>query len=242
MPNDIKKLDDGKFSVKLETGETFEGDPLEVTTKMAEAHVNTKKWGQQNKTAAETAQQQFDAYRTAHPEPVAAVAQPNPQDAQLQSYLVEQWAKGLGYKSADEAKAVLGKVVSTSEEVNNQLVASAFLAACPDFPNSPESIEAISKKLDDMKWEFTPQSMIAAHSMIVRENSQDATKGYKPLTSEQINAQWANDMSNASRRGTPPPMVRSNNPENQSGAPSPYTMPLADLRAAAIKQQLEGQR
>lgn len=241
MPNDIKKLDDGKFEVKLETGEVFSGDPLEVTTKMAEAHVSTKKWGQQNKQAADTAQQQFDAYKTSHPDVAPPVVQPNTQDTQLQSYLVDQWAKGLGYKSADEAKSVLGKVVSTSEEVNNQLVASAFLSACPDFPNSPESIEAISKKLDDMKWEFTPQSMIAAHALLTRENAQDATKGYKPLTAEQINSQWANDMSNASRR-VPPPMVRSGNPENQSAAPNPYSMPLADLRNAAIKQQFEGQR
>ncbi len=242
MPNEVKTLEGGKLSVRLETGEVFEGDPLEVTNKMAAAHVETKRWGQSNKQAAETTQQQLDAYKASHPEPVVQSTNANPQDAQLQTYLVDQWAKGLGYQNADEAKAVLGKVVNTTEEVNNQLVASAFLQACPEFPNSPEAIEALSKRIDDMKWDFSPQSMIAAHAMLTRENQSDGTKGYKPLTPEQMNSQWANDMSNASRRGTPPPMVRSGNPENQSGVPNPYAMPLADLRAAAIKQELEGRR
>ena len=39
MPNEVTKLPDGRISAKLETGEVFEGDPLEVTTKLAEAKI-----------------------------------------------------------------------------------------------------------------------------------------------------------------------------------------------------------
>ena len=57
MPNEIK-LENGKLSVKLETGEVFTGDPVTVATKMASAHCSTKRWGQKHRDEKETAQGQ----------------------------------------------------------------------------------------------------------------------------------------------------------------------------------------
>lgn len=230
MPNEVQKLPDGRISAKLETGEIFEGDPLEVTQKMAEAHVNTKRWGQEWKTKAETA---------AAPPPVTPTAQPvDASEKQLQDYLLTQTAKALGYNTADEYKADLQRVKGTADKVNNQLVASEFMALNQDFPNTPEAIDALSKKIDEMHWDFNTQSMTAAHALLVREHAADSKKGYAPLTPEQINSAWANNMQAASRQA-PPPMIKTGNPESALTANDPYAMPLADLRKAAIAAELE---
>lgn len=229
MPNKVEKLPDGKMHIELETGEVFDGDPLEVTNKMAEAHVNTKRWGQDFKAKYEASQQ-----------PVTT----DPQEAQLQNYLLTQTAKALGYNSADEYKADIQRVKKTTDEVNNQLVASAFLAQAPDFPNTRESIDAISKKIDEMGWGFDTQSMIAAHALLVREHASDNTKGYAPLTAEQQNEQWAANL-RASNRPTPPPVIPGASPDAGQQGFNPWdtkSVKLEDLRAAAIRQQLEGKQ
>lgn len=230
MPNKIEKAPDGKISVELETGEKFSGDPLEVTQKMAEAHVSTKRWGQEWKTKAETPPVQTP--------PNAAQPPADANEAQLQQYLLNQTAKGLGYENADQFKADLQMVKGTTAKVNHQLVATEFMALNQDFPNTPEAIDALSKKIDEMKWDFSAQSMTAAHALLVREHSTDDKKGYAPLTAEQINSTWANQMSQANRTQAPP-MLRGNSADlSQSGGVDPYKIPLNDLRAAAIQQEL----
>lgn len=238
MPNKVEKLPDGKMHIELETGEVFDGDPLEVTQKMADAHVNTKRWGQEWKQKAEGSSNHQQPPVTQQP---AAV---DPQQAQLQSYLGDQIAQWAGYKDGNEFLGVLKRVNKTTEEVNNQLVASAFLAQAPDFPNTKESIDAISKKIDEMGWGFDTQSMIAAHALLVREHASDATKGYAPLTAEQQNAQWEAGL-RASNRPTPPPVISGSSPDASQQGFNPWdqkSVPLDQLRAAAIRQQLEGKQ
>jgi hypothetical protein len=221
MPNEIKTLADGKISAKLETGEVFEGDPLEVTAKLAEAQVNTKRWGQEWKAKAE-----------APPVPPTPAIPADQNEAQLQKYLLDQTAKSLGYASGDEYKADLARVKATTEEVNNNLVAASFMAQCQDFPNSKEAIDALSAKIDENHWDFSTQSMIAAHALCLREDK------YKPLSAQDQNATWEQGLRN-SNRGIPPPMIRSSAPDNNNSAPEPWAMKMEDLRAAAIRQQLE---
>jgi len=237
MPNEIKTLENGRISAKLETGEVFEGDPLEVTTKLAEAQVNTKRWGQGFKQELETLKSQ-----PVQPPPATAKPPEDANEAQLQQYLLTQTAKALGYGSADEYKADLMRVKGTTEKVNNQLVATEFMALNQDFPNTPEAIEALSKKIDEMHWDFNTQSMTAAHALLVRENSIDNTKGYAPLTPEQINSAWANNMQQANRQA-PPPMLKTNNPEISSGSgelsyAQLLNLPSSELRKMAIAQEL----
>jgi hypothetical protein len=234
MPNEITKHPDGKITAKLETGEIFEGDPLEVTQKMAEAHVSTKRWGQEWKHKAETPPVQQPPTQQ---QPVV-----DQNEAQLQNYLLTQTAKALGYENADQYKADLARVKGTTEKVNNQLVATEFLALNQDFPNTPEAIESLSKKIDEMHWDFNTQSMTAAHALLVREHAADDKKGYAPLTAEQINSAWANNMQQASRTA-PPPMIHGTSPDaNRANVNEPWNMKMDELRAAAIKQQLEPQR
>lgn len=222
MPNKIEQLEDGKkLKVELETGEVFEGDPIEVTNKMAAAHVSTKKWGQEWKAKAE-------APPVVTPPPVTPNA--NAEELQLQKYLLEQTAKGLGYNSAEEYKADLAKVKSVTERQANQAVAADFIQQCPDFPNSEASIEALKTKMEKMGYDYTPQSMIAAHMLCLREEA------YKPLSVQDQNETWANRMA-ASGRGNPAPMIRSNSPE-QAQTIDLYKEDLNAQRARIIKEQL----
>ena len=97
MPNEIKKLEDGRISAKLETGEVFEGDPLEVTTKLAEAQVNTKRWGQGFK-------QELETLKSTPPPPAATQPPVDANEAQLQQYLLNQTAKAIGYDNGEQFK------------------------------------------------------------------------------------------------------------------------------------------
>src|SRR5262249_12105634 len=42
-------LGNGRMRIKYETGETFEGTPAEIIAATANAHVNTKRWAQQQR-------------------------------------------------------------------------------------------------------------------------------------------------------------------------------------------------
>lgn len=229
MPNQVESLDEGKkLKVTLETGEIFEGDPLEVTNKMAAAHVETKRWGQDWKKKAETPPvvPPVNANQT-------ATNTPTVEETQLRKYLLDQTAQALGYKDGEEYKADLIKAKGVTEKIANQSVAADFISQCPDFPNNDASIEALKTKMEKMGYDYTPQSMIAAHMLCLREES------YKPLSLQEQNQTWANNM-NASNRGTPPPMIRSNSPENQQPVDL-WNEPLDKQRERIIREQLAQQ-
>lgn len=234
-PFTLEKQPDGKVHIKYETGEEFTGDPLEVTQKIAEAHVNTKKWAQGIRAENDTLK---SAPPTTKNDPPPNTPPTDPNESQLQNYLVEQWAKGLGFKDGAEAKAQLGRMTSVTSEVEDNIVATQFLAQCPDFPNTPEAIDALSKKIDQLGGQFRPIDMVAAHSLCVREGT------YKALTAEEINNQWANNMSNASRTAnTPPPPPPPGQAGANQGAPqNEYEMPLDDLRKQILERNAKGER
>lgn len=231
MTNKIEKRPDGQIDVELETGERFSGDPLEVTTKMAEAHVSTKKWGAEWKQKAEAP-------------PAATTPNATPQspadanEAQLQSYLLTQTAKALGYGSADEYKADLAKVKGTVSEVSKSNALQQFFTQHPEFPGTPEANDAIGKIFDEKGWnEMTADNLHFAHLEAIHRHGKDPKQGYEPLSSEAVNSAWANQMSAANRQAAPP-MLRGNNPELSGTNQDAWTMPLADLRKAAIQQEL----
>src|SRR5437016_1134053 len=160
MPNEVKQLENGKLEVKLETGEVFTGDPLEVTNKMAAAHVETKRWGQGFRDQLETLKNQPPVPPAAPPVPT-----PDPNEAVLQNYLLEQTAKALGFSSGAEYKQRMEVANRTIDNLTDQDKAASFMYACPEFPNDQEAIDKLGKKIDELGWDFTPQSMIAAHSL-----------------------------------------------------------------------------
>ena len=235
MPNEVKQLENGRISAKLEDGTVFEGDPLEVTTKLAEAKMNTVRWGQEWKQKAEAVQPV---------QPTPATTQP-PVDAnekQLQEYLLNQTAKALGYNSGEEYKADLAKVKGTTESLETNNAITQFFTNHPEYPGTQDANDVIGKIMEERGWSLTAGNLEAAHLVALDLHKKDAKQGYEPLTAEQINAAWANNMAAASRQA-PPPMLSGNNPELAGGAmDNPYAVPLDQLRKDAIRKQLEGGR
>lgn len=231
-PFSVDTLEGGKVHIKYETGEEFTGDPLEVTQKIAEAHIKTEKWARGVKAENDT----LKATPSAAKPPDAPPADPN--EAQLQNYLIEQTAKGLGYANAEEYKRDLSRVKSVTSEVEDNLVATAFLAQCPDFPNTPEAIDALSKKIDQLGGQFRPIDMVAAHSLCVRDGS------YKPLTSEEQNQGWEQRMTQANnqQRGTPPPPPSGSTPTTGAAETDPWKMSMDDLRKQILERNAKGER
>src|SRR6267142_65900 len=197
MPNEVKDLGDGKLEVKLETGEVFTGDALEITNKMADAHVSTKRWGQGMKTQAENLQAQVNQLSAPPPPPVTPAAQ---EEANLQKYLLDQTAKASGFSNAEEYLGTMKRVVGATENYESQRIAGEFMTRRPDFPNTPEAQEALAQYVQGNGWDFSVPSMLAAHDTLVREGK------YKALTAEEQNAAWSGGLQ-ASNRPKVPPMV-----------------------------------
>lgn len=229
MPNKIEKDAEGNLTVELETGEKFTGDPLAVTQKMAEAHVSTKRWGQEWKQKAET----------------PPVVTPPPTDAanqekQLQEYLLTQTAKSLGYNSGDEFKADLTRVKTSTAEIQKSTALQTFFTSHPEFPGTQQANDAIGKIFDEYGWtDMTSNHLHLAHLEAMNRYQRDPQQGYQALSEKEVSEAWAGRMSQSNRQ--PPPMLRGNSPDiSQGGGKDAWNMPMNDLRAAAIKQQLEG--
>lgn len=242
MANKIEKLPDGKLHVELETGEKFDGDPLEVTTKLAEAQVNTKRWGQEWKSKAETPP-------TPTVTPTATPA-PTAEEKQLQDYLASQLAASLNLKP-EELKS-LPTVLATHQQAvvewrrNNAML--SFQSKHPEFPNSDEASEKLVERAEkDFQVDIdalalaNPEQAAAVLSAAHLACVNDGT--YKPLSSQQINESWAREMVSAGRaQAPPPPMIPSNSPDATTGTNTEWTMKLDDLRNLAIRQELEGRQ
>src|SRR6266850_4488353 len=99
MPNEIKQNEDGSVEVKLETGEVFSGDPLDVINKMGEQHLSTRRWSQNIKAENEN----LKAQRLNPPEPVQPPpSNGNADEVALRNYLGDQFAQSLGFKDGSE--------------------------------------------------------------------------------------------------------------------------------------------
>lgn len=230
----VELRENGEYGLDLETGEKYQGKPEDVLLSVGKSKVDTRRHYEakeaelKKKEDAVAAREEALRQQNTVAQPVTQPA--NQQEADFQKYLLEQTARGLGYNNADEYRAQLQKVVATTGEMENQRIAGDFLTRCQDFPNTPEAIAELSKKLDENKWDYTPQSMIAAHSLCLREDK------YKPLSADEQNASWANQMQ-AANRPTPPPMIRSGSPDSQPKQDDAWSMPLDQLRKAALTQQ-----
>jgi len=228
----VELLANSEYAVELETGEKFTGAAGDVLKKIGEAKVETRRHYEAKEAELKKKEDAVTARELALQQQTT-VAQPTPpanqQEAEFQRYILDQTGKALGYQNGDEYKSHLQRVAQTAGEMENQAIAGNFLNQCQDFPNTPEAIAELSKKLDENKWDYTPQSMIAAHSLCLREDK------YKPLSAEQINASWANNMQ-ASGRQPPPPMIRGGSPDSQPAPDDAWSMPLDKLRKQALAQ------
>jgi hypothetical protein len=115
------------------------------------------------------------------------------------------------------------------EQYKNQNIVSQFFMDHPEYPNTDQANNALETIINRNGWEWTPDSMAAAHALAVQH------RVYQPLTQEEIAA--ANGYAPQVHRPTPPPIPRSNAPDNTQSQSGLWEMPLDQLR----KQILAGQ-
>jgi hypothetical protein len=229
----FENLPDGDVQVKLVTGEIFRGDPIKVTQQIAESNVNTKLWARRKVAEAQQAQ------------PMQVDPQPQeitPPEHTQQNTIAEYWAaeqaqalaKQFGFSGKDEmlqwGENVNQKMASIAQYEDDRL-AMNFASRCPDFPGTPEASDALVSIVQANGWQYNVDSLQAAHLLATRNHV------YEPLSAE---AQQASSGHIPQvHRPSAPPMLQGNNPEIAHAVPSPYDMPMHDLRKAAIRQELE---
>ena len=236
MPQyEVTKLPDGKVNVSFEDGYKLDAaDPLAATEELAKSRADRARVAADYKQQLDATKAELDALKIQQQTVQQQTAhQPEVQtpDAQWQTYILEQTAKGLGYNSAAEYKADLARVKANTEEMNNHIVAGTFMAQHPEYPQTDEAADKLTKLLQENNLPFTPQTLAMGNAYLINQGE------IKPLSAEEQNTAWAGRMQ-AENRQTPPPMIPSGSPDsNPSQQNDPWAMKLDDLRKAALQAQ-----
>lgn len=239
---------DGTAEIKLPTGEVFKGNKDEVIANLAKSKIETRRYADDYKTKYETVQHELDSRQPPPPPPTTGL---DPETKKLGDYLWDTLAKSQFGPNASGQQLVqaLNQQQAAVQKLNEQSAISDFQMKCPDFPNTDAASDAVIERAMrdfnvtdfDQLSQYQPQLatnyMIAAHRACVAEGT------YQPLSREQQLASSDAAALEAQRGGrpSPPPMVPgSGNPEIHDQGQNEWSISLADLRARAIKAQLEG--
>ena len=224
---------DGTFDAKLVTGETFRGfkaqENRDAIRKLAESKVNTRRHyenlaQQQQPTNGQQPQQQ--PANGQHTDPGLTANQP----FDSQAYLREETARAFGFRDAEEMISDYGYMREQAEKYRILELSSSFHSRNQDFPNTDHAVEALEAVCRSNNWDMENiDNLSNAHAVAVRHGL------YQPLSQEQIRASVAGP--EPSHRPVPPPMIKSNAPDNTPVETDLYKIPLDQLR----KQILAGQ-
>lgn len=155
----MAKGEDGTYQVTLATGEVFKGTADEVIQKQAEAHVQTKRWGQEWKQKADAA----TPAAPATPAPVAV----DPAVQATRDWMLAEQAAALGM-TAEEYKARVQMVFQTSDAMATNIAIADFHKMCPGYVDTPENSEAIKAYFPDNFDHFpTAQELKQAYALAV---------------------------------------------------------------------------
>src|SRR5579872_745266 len=201
---------DGTFDAKLITGETFRGfkanENRDAIRKIAESKVNTRRHYEN------LMQQPANGHQ---PQPQAQPQPSNPavnENQSLTDWFLDETAKRFGYQNGTEMVADQNSRYQREQQNNalleqykNERTVQEFFANHPEYPNSEQANNAIEQIINRNGWEWTPDTMAAAHALAVQN------RVYQPLTQEEIAV--ANGYAPAERRPAPPPMIRGGSPE-----------------------------
>ncbi len=232
----LENLPDGNLKVKLATGEEFTGDPISVTQKLAESKVNTAVWARQKVEDAERQYQQRQPTNQPTEQPANQQTQPSGSLASdLAARQADAMAQQFGFSNKNEMQQwgeTVNQKMETIAQFERQQQATDFITKCPEFPGTQEAIDSIARIMDNLGLAETSENMQACHGLAIQRGM------YEPISQQAL--QMANGTAQPIHRQAPPPMLRSNNPEITMQSPDPYNMNLADLRRAAIQQELTG--
>ena len=202
---------DGKVTMKLATGETFPDLPnqnRDALRKLGESKVNTRRHYEN------LAQQQQPANgQQAQPQSQPEAQQANTpavnenQNQSLTDWFLDETAKRFGYQNGAEMVADQNaryqrdqQNSAVLEQVKNQMTVQEFLANHPEYPNTDQANNALETIINRNGWEWTPDSMAAAHSLAVQKGV------YQPLSQHEIAV--ANGYAPPAHRPAPPPSPR----------------------------------
>ena len=97
------------------------------------------------------------------------------------------------------------RTMQVLEQYKNQNTVSEFFMQHPEYPNTDQANNALEQIINRNGWEWTPDSMAAAHALAVQN------RVYQPLSQQEIAV--ANGYAPEVHRPAPPPMPRGGNPE-----------------------------
>ena len=226
----VKQNTDGSLEVELANGLKFKANNLdEMAEKLGKANVNTQRWAREQK---EQGRQQPQTQQPDLGQQYSSISDywTDQQAEQVSNALVKRY----GFSNEQEMVQYFKRNEEIGQTIEDQALASDFYRAHPDFPGTDQASDVLTSIIEANHWAWNFNSMEAAHLMAVQRGL------YQPLSQDLIAA--ANGATPVQQtRPTPPPMVpHGGNPEIHTQAPDAWSMPLAELRAKAIKDQLTG--
>jgi hypothetical protein len=178
------------------------------------------------------------------PQPVLPTPQPQPNvqpqpapqlnqqpEPTQQSSIADYWAaqqaealaKRFGFSNESELVQWGARATQAMEIIENQNIVGEFMQKQPDFPNSAEANNALTAIIEANNWQYNADSLQAAHLLAVQRHL------YQPLSPEEQQASVG--AAPQTSRPTPPPMVRSQNPE-QFASPQLAPEQMTNAQAA----------
>jgi hypothetical protein len=224
---------DGTFDAKLVTGETFRGfkanENRDAIRKIAESKVNTRRH-------YENLVQQQQPANGQQSQPQAQPSNAINENQSLTDWVFEDTARRFGYSDGAEFLADQ-KARYQREQQNNELLeqyknqntVSQFFMEHPEYPNTDQANNALEQIINRNGWEWTPDAMAAAHALAVQH------RVYQPLSQQEIAV--ANGYAPEAHRRTPPPMIKSNNPDTNAPPIDLWTEPLDQQRKRILNAQ-----
>ena len=166
------------MTVEYATGERFVGDPLTVTQKIGEAHVNTKVWARQQR--AQQSQQTTEPMQLNQ-----HTAQPTEQTASgsladdLATRQADAIARQLGFNDLTEAKQSIlemGRVKEQVQKFEEQELAARFHATQRQTsPTRKKAAETVMQIIGSNGWQPNLESLQAAHALAMQESTLSAS-------------------------------------------------------------------
>lgn len=187
-------LEDGKYQVRLNTGEIFTGTSDELVEKLAGSAAHTHVYGKRLKGELEQFRQQQPAQPTVQ-QPNAASIDP------AEQMIADIAARSLGFANAAEQREAYQRLNAGQMEIQGRMVANQFMAENPDFAPSEHNSRILTETLQQNGMPETPQTLAMVHQWLKMQNAY-----------EQVSVQ---PRGAAFQRPQPPPALpNGNSPQN----------------------------
>jgi hypothetical protein len=237
----LNDLCNGQFALAYPTGEVFRGSLQEIQSAVIKAGIETKKWGRSLNAEVKQLRAQLAALQNGQNPGAVIPETPQPTWEQLgqlpdesSRFLVENAAKVLGYRNADELinhqlerDQKLASVEQKLEQYENDKILGDSMLMAPDYPDTKQAANAIAQIIDASGLEWNADNMALAYQHAVRKGL------YQALRPEEIEA--SNQPQQRSSRHVPPTPPTGNAPGGNENL-NPWSMDRDELR----KKVLEG--